>query len=184
MRFILVTLFCVLLCSSLTFAQMPGSIGLFFDQYGAECSADEVPGVTLNVWVVHVYTSGASASEFRVETPPCLLYVAEFVGELFIALGGFRDGISIAYNGCYISPIVLGYIMFLSQGACPQCTYMRVVDHPSPSTGIPGIWMYDCSLPPNPYMATGGEFIINPQPECDCDIPVKETTWGQIKALY
>jgi hypothetical protein len=32
--------------------------------------------------------------------------------------------------------------------------------------------------------ATGGDVVINPIEGCFCDIPVEETSWGQIKSLY
>jgi hypothetical protein len=33
-------------------------------------------------------------------------------------------------------------------------------------------------------IGTGGQLIVNPAPGCQCSVPVEETTWGQVKALY
>jgi hypothetical protein len=51
---------------------------------------------------------------------------------------------------------------------------------PHPVNGGPNV--VDCAE--HLLVATGGKGIVNSNPTCYCDVPVQDTTWGQVKALY
>jgi hypothetical protein len=42
----------------------------------------------------------------------------------------------------------------------------------------------DCDPIPNCLVAIGGSLVINPTDDSVCDVPVEETSWGQIKSFY
>ena len=62
-----------------------------------------------------------------------------------------------------------------------------------PTAVPPGIWAADCTEPvANLLPVTGGAMYLNNDGTCpctigplqDCLIPVKETSWGRVKAIY
>jgi len=76
-------------------------------------------------------------------------------------------------------------IMYFAQGTTPAgcCMYLEG----DPSTTPPGIYVTDCSDPPMLMRASGGHAWINAPWGATCindPVPVEETSWGQIKALY
>ena len=183
MRKILLLVVCLLLTASLTYAQ-PGSIGVFGDPAGMTCDIyDYVPAV-VDVYVVHVFTPGASACQFMVDDSGVyMMYLAESVNPFYIGIGYSRSGISIAYNGCVPSPNMVLTMTYFFQALTPPCSYIKVVPHPTASP--PGLYVWDCAFPaPNMLTATGGTAIVNPTASCMCDVPTEETTWGKIKNLY
>ncbi|MCK4776515.1 MAG: hypothetical protein KAT30_17080, partial [Candidatus Krumholzibacteria bacterium] len=74
-------------------------------------------------------------------------------------------------------------IDYFAQGLSPPCSYIQVVADPL-AYDPPGIQVADCAFPPNVVNATGGDVVVNPDASCMCNIPVEETTWGKVKALY
>jgi hypothetical protein len=51
-----------------------------------------------------------------------------------------------------------------------------------PAPNKPGVRAVDCAE--NSVIITGGQARVNPDGTCQCAVPVNETTWGNIKALY
>lgn len=177
----------LLLVSSLAFAQT-GSIGLFSDVMGTNCDVyDSAPGLVL-VYVVHVYTPGATASQFIVADMwgNTMTYLSEAVTAPYIKIGTCAGpaatGCAIAYGGCVGSPNMILTLQYFASGTTPTCSYLQVMADPSATP--PGIYVTDCADPPNLLTATGGDVVLNPDATCMCDIPVEETSWGQIKSLY
>jgi hypothetical protein len=174
-----------LLCiSSLVFAQA-GSIGVFADPGGAVCDLVDFPGLVV-IYVVHVYTPGATGSQFSLTENHLMTYLAETVTAPYLKIGtcagpaGF--GCAIAYGGCYASPNMMLMVQYFGNGITPPCGTIQVdVDY---TAAIPGMYVSDCADPPNLLTGTGGTAFINNDGSCPCNIPVEETSWGQIKSLY
>ena len=189
MRTVLLMCFIVLVSVGVASAQIPGSVGVFSEATGASCELADVAGVA-NVYVLHKWTDGATASEFQVNLPACMVWLADN-SPFTLKSGNFKDGTSIPYQTCLDTqggPISLGFMIFSLTGACPPCTYMTVAENPfSLPAPLPGeVYVVDCT-PGDPQLlkATGGEMIINPVTgTCECDVPVEDTTWGQVKALF
>lgn len=190
MKKALMVAFCLLLVAGSVFAQ-GGQIGLFSDVFGTNCNVyDAAPGLVV-VYVVHVYAIGATAAQFSVDdvtwSGGAMTPLAEAVTNPFIKIGTCANslggtGCAIAYGGCYASPNMILTIQYFGSGLTPNCRYIQVM--PDPSATPPGIYVTDCSDPPLLMGADGGAMVINPDPTCLCDIPVEETSWGQIKSLY
>jgi len=179
----------ILCVASLAFAQAgAGSVGVFADPAGTVCNLyDSAPGLFL-AYVVHVYAPGATASQFRVTSNNAMTYLSEAVTAPYIKIGtcagpsGF--GCAIAYGGCYPSPIMILTLQYFASGISPQCSYFKVEPDISVTPPKADVLATDCASPPNLLIATGGTAYINPNATCECDVPVEETSWGQIKSLY
>ncbi|MCK5645104.1 MAG: hypothetical protein KAJ19_30165 [Gammaproteobacteria bacterium] len=168
----------------------PGSISLSSSSYRSWCcnSYDQQPGL-IKIYVYHVFTPGATASQFMVvsSSGAYLTYLGES-SPFDAVIGNSQTGIAISYGACLSSPISLLEIMYFGMGLSETCSFISV--RPSPSTPSGNIEVADCSDPPNVLFSVGGDLVINPDEscmwwECFCDPdPVEQTSWGQIKSLY
>ena len=182
MKKVLLLVVCLLLTASLTYAQ-PGSIGVFGDPAGATCDIYDLAPNLVDVYVVHVFSPGASACQFMVDDSGIFMtYISETVYPYYIGIGNSRLGICIGFGGCVPSPNLVLTMQYFGQALTPPCSYIKVVPHPFASP--PGLLVWDCNYPANILTATGGKAIVNPTASCMCDVPTEETTWGQIKNLY
>ena len=180
MKRLLLFTFGALLIAGLALGQA-GSIMIFSYPAFSDCNInDYVPGL-VTTYVVHMYTTGAMASQWRIESP-CNLMV--YVGEVIAfatAIGNTQTGISVAYGGCFVGPIHLATINWFAQGLTSPCCMMSAVEDPGAPSGL--IEAVDCAQ--FKVFPTGGQAIINGQiNECWCSVPVQETTWGGVKAMY
>ena len=171
-----------MLCvASLAFAQ-GGSIGIFGDIGGTDCNVyDLAPGL-LSVYVVHVNTAGATASQFAAPTPACMAgatYLSDS-SPFAVVIGSSQTGVAIGYGGCFASPIHLLTIQYFGSGLTSPCCYFEVVADPLIASGQ--IEVVDCAE--NLIFATGGVGIVNPDGTCLCDVPTQDTTWGKVKTLF
>jgi hypothetical protein len=175
----------ILCVSSLAFAQM-GSIGVFADPAGTVCDlVDAMPGLN-TVYVVHVYSVGATGAEFSLEENHAMMYLSETVTPPYLKIGtcagpsGF--GCAIAYGGCYPSPNMILSVSYFAQAITPACGWIKVIEDMTVSP--PLLVATDCNDPPLLINVTGGMAYINNDGNCPCNIPVEDTSWGQIKSLY
>jgi hypothetical protein len=178
-RLVLFT-FCALLIAGLAFGQA-GSIMIFSDFAFSDCNITDYVPALVTTYVVHMYTTGATASQWRIESP-CNLML--YLGEVFTfptVIGNTQTGISVAYGSCLVGPIYLSTINWFAQGITPPCCMMSVVEDPGAPSGL--IEAVDCAQ--FKVFPTGGQAIINGQiNECWCSVPVQETTWGRVKSMY
>jgi hypothetical protein len=185
MKKILLLTIAILCVSSLAFAQM-GSIGVFADPAGTVCDlTDNLPGL-YTVYIVHVYTTGATGAQFGLEENHLMTYIAETETPPYLKIGTCGGpgglGCAIAYGGCYASPNMILNIQYFAQALTPPCGWIRVIED---NTVTPPLLVAtDCSDPPLLINVTGGMAYINNNGSCPCNIPVEETSWGQIKSLY
>ncbi|NIO29536.1 MAG: hypothetical protein GTO29_13395 [Candidatus Latescibacteria bacterium] len=159
-----------------------GSIGLFADTQGLDCNLYDT-GSTVAVHVLHVHSTGATGSQFKViqADGACMTWIGYTLPPFPTVIGDPQTGITIAYGTCLVSPIHLTTITYCGCNS-PSCSMIRVV--PDPAAIPQGVLVADCADPPNLIVATGGAAFINPDATCDCDTPVRQTRWGQVKALY
>ena len=178
MRRVLSIIFLLLSSSSGLSLAQAGSIGVFADPQGTNCNLDNTSG-SMDVYCVHVDTPGTTMCQFAIEIIGVAL---TNIGETssFSTLGNSQDGIGISYGSCLASPIHLLTITY--NGVSDPCDMIRVVDDP---TAIPpGIYMTGCSVGIDVHVASGGAAYINNDGSCPCDVPLEETNWGRVKALF
>lgn len=159
------------LCASMAFAQQ--SIMAFSDPGGASCEWNDVGPGLQSVYVFHTNTTGATAGEWTLGSPPATWSYLGESSPFTLVIGNSLEGVSISYQACLQNTFLLMTVNFFGSGLEQPCTYF----------GIINAQVIDCAqgrdFPP------GGQGIVNPvDPDCLCNVPVAETTWGGIKALY
>ena len=172
----------IMLCAGMAFAQ-PGFIGIFADPGGTSCNlVDLVPGLT-PYYIVHVWTPGATASQFAAPMPPCM------VGAIWLSdtpvypvtIGNSQIGVAIGYGACIPGPNHILTINYFVNGLTPPCCYYYVVEDPNVPSGE--IEIVDCTS--TLWLQTARDAgIINSNPSCNCNIATDDATWGKVKALY
>lgn len=180
MRILLLLACIVILGANLAFAQ-PGVIAITADPQGTDCNLLDLQPGLLTYWVVHLRTSGATASQWAAPQPVCMIgviYIADS-NQIGPAVGNSQTGISIGYGGCFASPITILSMVFFGYGLTPWCCYYAPTPHPG--TGL--IEMVDCS---QTLLVAGAQCaMVNPDQTCLCAAtPTEKSTWGKVKALY
>jgi hypothetical protein len=162
-----------------------GVIGLFADQHAGSCELVDAGQGILNVYVIHTLVAGSTACEFKVQ--PSAGFTATHIGDStpYLFIGNSQTGISVAYGQCLSAPINVMTITYLFDGTSSACGLLEVVG--DPAAPAPGLWTVDCTMPfPSKSVAQGGKLYVNADGSCPClsPVPVRESSWGQIKAMY
>ena len=182
MRRTLLIVSVLMLVASLVSAQ-PGRIQLTANQALTTCDVVDAAGL-VNIYVFHINTSGATASQFKIDVTAgmTMTYLAE--SSQFLAIGDSRTGVAIAYQACLAGPLEILSIQYLGSGTSAACSEFTVVEHPTAI--VPGLNVTDCDDPPNMLTALGSTAVVNADGGCPCPpiVPVESTSWGQIKAIY
>ena len=174
--------FALMLVAGMAFAQA-GSVGVFADPLGLNCNVLDGPPMGLKQYfVVHVYTTGATAVQYRAKLPLCMTATGAMwlsdTNMFAVTVGNSQIGVAVAYGNCLVGPIHTQIISVFAMGMTPACC--RWIVDPDPAVGqITGA---DCMF--QVIYPSGGQAMINPTTGCQCSIPNEDTTWGQVKALY
>ena len=169
---------CLVFGASTVFAQA-GAIGVFADPGGADCNLIDNGGL-VQIYINHVHSDGATAAQFMLVPPAGWVHLGD-TWNFTTVIGTSLGGVSVAYGGCFSGNIALGLVNFFGSFA-PACTLVEIVADPlAPSGFIEGV---DCALPAVKFFPTGGSAVVNNDGSCDCNVPVHDTTWGGVKALY
>lgn len=144
---------------------------------------------------VHAFLTGsgdATVVQFAGYLPECLagstwLYDIVAEGDTWLTIGGTQmdGGWAIAFTECRELPLYLGYMNILVSDVGVACCSFPVSVPRTPSVAY--IEVVDCQQPfGNLYYATGKSMMVNTNGACPCEtaLPVSETTWGAVKALY
>lgn len=155
-------------------------IGLFSEPSAGDCHIYDTDVSAFYVYVFHVNSLGTTGSQFSVPNPACsqLVHLGD-VPAFDIALGDSENGIAVAYGSCRTGTFLIMRISYLAQGLTGDCCYYPVLPDPREPAEILGA---DCNFELHPI--SGSPAIINPTSGCNCLIPVDDTNWGRIKALY
>ncbi len=152
-----------------------GRVALYSDSLFTDSTyVDNVPAV-LHVYVVHQdFIPAASGIQFRIERS------AGFTGTWLsesspfpVVVGDSQTGVAIAFGACKTAPVLLLDIMYFAHGTSGPCSYLASTAHPSSPSGK--IEVSTCTVT---VLAEPGRLRVN------CTVPVEETTWGRVKALY
>jgi len=182
MRILLIVICIIALTAGLVYGQA-GYIGLFADATGTNCEVWDIPSL-VTVYAVHMATSGATFSQWKVESGGgfSMIWISDNYSFICIDCGNTQEGIVVPYlGGCQTSPYAMLSINYLSLGTSATCSYLEVVADPDAASGR--IEMVDCSATVHP--AGGSIMYVNPDGSCLCgEVAAKETNWGKIKTLY
>lgn len=172
-----------MLAAALVSAQ-PGRIQISADQALTTCNVADVPGL-VSVYVYHINTSGATASQFKIQQTggAGLSYLNE--SSPYLKIGDCFAGCAIAYQQCLTGPVLILTINYLGGGTSAPCGLLEIID--DPNADPPGLYVTDCAgIPPNKLIGLGSTASIADDGSCTCPpiVPVEDTSWGQIKAIY
>jgi hypothetical protein len=167
-----------LLLTSPTFAQLPGSIGIFSEPNLTDCNFYDFTSLVY-VYMVHVYTDGATGARFKLDVSGTGWTHLSDAWEVTVLDGTSTSGVLLQYPYCDSHPVLLGFASFAG-GSAPICTEIGIVAHPAVASGR--IEATDCQG--RIFYPTGGRGVASPLPSCSCSVPVEETTWGAIKGQY
>ena len=112
---------------------------------------------------------------------PGMFAVASFTNLLDVPIGDVFTGISVAASTCRTEDVVVVGSLFLFPSTTGDFC-LELKDHPS----FPR-WVIDCADPADLdfyCIEAHGTIGAGVCPESECDSPVKDATWGSIKALY
>lgn len=180
-RIVLLTL--VVLCvSNLAFAQEPGSFDIFADITMTSCNIYDVPGL-VELYIFHTHASLVGGSLWMLEATngaEGLAHVGD-TAQFPTTIGVTISGISVSYGACLSSPIHLVTANFVGAGTTGACGLFSIVA--SPDSQFDQVEVADCDFQ-RLLIPRGGQARLNPDATCMCQVPVQETSWGGIKALY
>jgi len=188
MRLLLLMTLVLVLGATMVLAQDGGRIGLFSDEAGTNCAiTDAAPGL-LQVYVVHIMTGGATASQYAAPKPPC--FTASYLSDtnvFGVTVGNSQTGVSVGYGTCRSAPIHLQTISFFAAGTSSTCCVYSVACDPVSVTGACGagkLDVVDCGF--TYILGAGQSGVVNSTVDCTCAmiVPERDSSWGQIKALY
>jgi hypothetical protein len=152
----------VILSAQLVLAQA-GSICLFADAEGYDCTITDIAPGLITVYVVHEHAVDVQAVQFAAPVPSCM--TATFIGETSPwphVTGISQTGILVGYPSCLSSPIhVLTMNFFGSGTTIPDCPYPVL---PDPEIGY--IEVTDCNDVKLPGL--GGTTYVNSSLPCLC----------------
>ena len=170
----------VVCVSSLAYGQPGGPIGtidIFAEPALTSCNITAAGQFT--VYVAHTNTTGATASAFRIEHPATMLFLGEQQAQ-GLKIGSSENGVGLSYNTCLSGTFLILTVNYFDQGT-GTCEWMRILGdltHVSQQVAV-----VNCAET-SARFDTAGEARVNPDGTCTCNVPVEETSWGRIKALY
>jgi len=161
------------------------TIGLYADAQGAQCNIVDNATRLLPIYVVHVSSVGSTGSQFSAPKPACM------VGAIWLSdtdpfgmfLGTTQTGVTIPYGACKTGPFLATIMNFFGYGTSEPCCSYPVLGHPYVDPNNPTVG--DCANR-QVHSAQGLMGTINGNATCPCGypVPVAETSWGRVKALY
>jgi hypothetical protein len=164
-------------------AQGVGAIMLYADPVLSSCNGTDGAS-TIFVFAVHRFHTGVTGSNFKVlSTGTGWVHLADLAQAGTLVIGSSSTGASFAYGACKATDFNFANILFQGTLSAGSCATLEIVPNPASLSGtIEGVNCDNLK-----FTADGSIFTVNGDPEiCPCGriIPVEETNWGQIKALY
>jgi hypothetical protein len=179
-------------------------IDVFSDPGGTNCAFYDGGPVLIPVYVFHSSTYGTRGAHFRLNVDNLgWTFLGESSDILRIA-GKSIEGITMCYDDCRYGTYHVLTVNFFGSGMAPVCSQVTI--DPYPGAGVEAV---DCDG--NVTYPVAGSGVVNPDVYCFCTIcaagkeaacatkpgperdsasnfcgavPVEQTTWGMIKALY
>jgi hypothetical protein len=179
----LVSVALVLTCCAGTVFAQAGSIVATSDLGGTDCLFVD-SGNLVQVYIFHVDHPGATASQWKLDLGGLPWTLLGDQIEFDTVIGSIPTGISIGYGACETAPVYLGVASFFGSSA-PACSAIRIGPDPTALSGA--IEAVDCSVPAVKVFPLGIGGWVNSDGSCGCSnppLPVEDSTWGQVKALY
>lgn len=180
-KLLLLALALVMVMSVAAYGQ-GGAIMLYSDPTATSCEIAGPGAGTIFVYVFHSFTNATTASAFRVQQNNTnFVWLSDLLQGPTLAIGNSDVGGDYAYTQCFPGPHNFVNILYNGTGSAAACATLEVVAAPGASF-IEGV---DCE--DNLVSVDGSRLTVNGDGSCDeCGriVPVQETNWGKIKAMY
>lgn len=164
-----------------------GEIRLFADTLYTKCwHEEELYGTySVQVYVVHQHTPGATGCRFKLKASMSLSWIYMSETSLYATTGNTQTGLRVDYGACLSSNILVTTVTYLRDNQSGYCATVTPVPDPGAPSGM--IEVYDCEG--NTLLGDSEPLTVNPREGvcevwCSIAIPVGDTTWGRVKALY
>jgi hypothetical protein len=181
-----------LFVAGIAFAEGPGTVGFYGDAAGTLCNYEggQIANFATETAYIVAIAPHHSAVEYAAPIPDCLAAatgVAAAAQGGSVIIGDIATGVSVGYGVCKTGAWAVGKVTwtyvpvgFGGPTIGPCCTY-PILPH-----GTTGAAMAGCESPvPLKFFYTPiTTHTVNGDATCDCANPVRDSTWGQIKALY
>ena len=184
MKPLVLTSIVILISATTALAQPGGNIAVYADTNAINCDLTDIGVTVCQYHIVHTFIpNGVTSSSFKIDTNHQGAYLG-YLTKFPAVIGDPLTGAVVVYGECLSLPTHILTITYLCQGLTPPCGYMSVVGNPTAHP--PGLKATDCSRDRVVIDAQGYTSYINNDGSCPCmsPIPVQETTWGRVKALY
>lgn len=122
--------------------------------------------------------AGVKTANFKLTLTPGMSLMNTFTNLMpgDLAIGAYDTGIALASTDCLMTdPLVVASLLMFCSGTPGD---ILLEEHPDW-----GFWVDDCDLVTPNYFAVTCNGAILKDPVCN-EVPVEETTWGSLKALY
>lgn len=171
------------LFASVSSAQTPHVV-VYFDntmtQMDACCPLEPAGTVLQTLYVVaNNFNMWVSGIEYMIDYPPALMFLGDFIGDHQLSIGQSTTGIGVTWplpaNG--FDPLLCQKANVLWMCTAGDAVYdqlLMVLPYPSSGKVRAIRWPDEAE-----FLGVGLTSVI-----CPTEIPVQETTWGGIKALY
>jgi len=175
-----------------------GSIGVWADQSATNCAISDMATGTQTLYVVMTQTSGWVAARFRVEHSSGMNMTLISESYTGATTGDVLSGITVCNVACLPAPTLIATLEYLKDGTSADCSTITIGAYPGsidPEVVNCGrVFRYV-----ETHTATvNGNAINCPSPTCGYElrfgtspswdfcpaVPIEETTWGRIKALF
>ncbi len=173
----------LMLSATVVFGQ-GGMVGVFEDVAGTNCNLTDTVGGLKQYFVIHNNVLATTAVQFSAVLP--VAFTGSWLSDTCaqgVCIGDTQIGANVGYGLCLSGSILVITISTFANGDTPACTLFPVTANPNVLPD-PGIFSVDCAQNLHVALAHPGN-VINPDGTCMCNVvPVRETTWGQIKSIY
>lgn len=172
------------------FAQELDRVDLWADAALSTCSIVDNSPRPVKVHMVHVGVLPAYGVRFAAVAPACwagATWQSDAIKSPYLHSGWTQDrlGISVIYDACLQPPVYLGYMTMIVSGASAPCCVFQA--GPASSWSTAAVRAIDCDTGRSrPGDGFGRGVTVNATGSCPCEaaLPVAESTWGRVKALY
>lgn len=176
-----------------TLAAPPGTIGVYFDAAGTQCSRSVTPFGVFDLYVIAktsgITDCGFTGAEFRILGLPSGWYASVAEAPAVVYFGEpFAGGVNVAFPTCQQSGNVLFYRFSVLPTTAASDLVLQVTGRNPPlNPSFPWPLLTLCNVPGYTKTRVDGlAAYVNPThaPICDATVSVQPTTWSRMKQLF
>ena len=135
----------------------------------------------VSVYVVHEGTFQMQSARYQVYSESTTLVWVADVNPHTQTTGTSQTGVTVVYDGCLSSPVLVQEIQYMGDGSSPVGSCISIAH----VQGEPVMVVTHCDGSPRAPSNAGVCVKCTPPAFGDCmELPVETSTWGRVKGLY